>query len=121
MVKLVIIIVLGLLWTALAVAGDATPTPTINLNEPGALGALEHSNPRHYEKIRKILDGVVRQTESGVTHWIRATFDARNVSYAPVLLTSAPPKRRLSFALDDTRYEAVITLTNIRGEIIPAR
>jgi len=48
-------------------------------------------------------------------------FDARNVSYAPILLTSDPPKRRLSFALDDTRYEAVVTLTNVRAEIDPLR
>jgi len=27
----------------------------------------------------------------------------------------------LSFVLDDTRYEAVIVLTNLRGDIVPLR
>jgi hypothetical protein len=36
-------------------------------------------------------------------------------------MTSHPPKRRLSFALDDTRYVTVVTLTNVRGDVVPAR
>jgi hypothetical protein len=39
----------------------------------------------------------------------------------PVVLTSHPPKRRLSFALDTTHYEAIIVLTNVRGQIVPLR
>jgi hypothetical protein len=36
-------------------------------------------------------------------------------------MTSHPPKRRLSFALDDTRYEAVVVLTNTSGAVTPAK
>jgi hypothetical protein len=39
--------VITMLWIAVAVAGDATQGHTINLNEPGALEALQHSNPAH--------------------------------------------------------------------------
>jgi hypothetical protein len=96
-------------------------TPHIDLNESGALEAVARSNPAHYEKIRRILDGILQQPDAGVPRWIQANFDGHDVTYAPVVLTSHPPKRRLSFALDATRYEAIIVLTNVRGEIVPLR
>lgn len=111
-----VVAVLALLWAGVAVGGGS-----IDLDQPGALQALQQSNPAHYEKVRKIMDGVLRQPEAAVPRWIQTTFAAENVSYAPIVLTSHPPKRRLSFALDDTRYEVVLTLTNVRGQIIPAR
>ncbi|MBI4524661.1 MAG: hypothetical protein HY695_12720 [Deltaproteobacteria bacterium] len=110
-----------MLWAGPAATGEAAPGRTINLNQPGALEALQQSNPKHYEKVRRILEGLFQQPDAAVPRWIQTNFDARNVSYAPILLTSDPPKRRLSFALDDTRYEAVVTLTNLRGEIIPLK
>jgi hypothetical protein len=121
MSKLIAVVVLALLWSAVAAAGDATPGRTINLNEPGALEALQHSSPAHYEKVRKIIEGISQRPDIAVPRWLQTNFDARNVSYAPILLTSNPPKRRLSFALDDTRYEAIVTLTNVRAEIVPLR
>jgi hypothetical protein len=102
-----------------------TPTPTlgrhVDLNESGAFEAVARSNPAHYEKIRRILDGILQQPEASVPRWIQVNFDGRDVTYAPVVLTSHPPKRRLSFALDATRYEAIIVLTNVRGDIVPLR
>jgi hypothetical protein len=121
MPRLVVAAVLALLWTAVAVVGDATPRGAIDLNEPGTLEALQRSNPTHYEKVRKILEGVLQRPDTDVPRWIQASFAARDVSYVPVVLTSHPPKRRLSFALDATRYEAVITLTNVRGDVVPAK
>ena len=105
------------------VAGTPTTAlaPHVDLNESGALEALRQSNPVHYEKIRRILDGIQQQPETRVPRWMQVNFDARDVSYAPIVLTSHPPKRRLSFALDATRYEAIIVLTNVRGDIVPLR
>jgi len=93
----------------------------VDLNEGGALETLQRSNPAHYDKIRKILDGVQQQRDAQVPRWIQTNFDGRDVSYGPIVLTSHPPKRRLSFALDATRYEATIVLTNVTGEIVPAK
>lgn len=121
MSKLIAAVVLALFWIAVTAAGEATPGRAINLNEAGALEALQHSNPTHYEKVRKIMEGIFQRPDTAVPRWIQTNFDARNVSYAPILLTSDPPKRRLSFALDDTRYEAVVTLTNVRAEIVPLK
>ena len=95
--------------------------PRVDLNAPGALEAVARSNPDHYDKIRRILEGILRRPEASVPRWIEVNFDGRDVSYLPIVLTSHPPKRRLSFALDTTRYEAIIVLTNVRGEIVPLR
>ena len=131
--KPVVAAVAALLWTGMA--GCATSSATdraavmsttalghrVDLNESGALEAVARSNPAHYEKIRRILTGILQQPEASVPRWIQANFDGRDVTYAPVVLTSHPPKRRLSFALDATRYEAIIVLTNVRGDIVPLR
>lgn len=110
--------VLALLWTGNASGGDAPPVRIVNLNDHNALAALQHSNPTHYEKIQKILEAVFEQPDADA-RWIQTNFDAQNVSYAPILLTSAPPKRRLSFVIDKTLYQASITITAGRGQIIP--
>jgi hypothetical protein len=121
MTRVVVAAVLVSLWASTATAGDVAPPRFIDLDRSGALEALRQSNPAHYEKVRKIIDGVITQPDARVPGWMRATFDARDVSYAPIVMTSHPPKRRLSFALDDVRYETVVTLTNVRGEIVPLR
>ena len=119
MSKLIVAPIMVVLWIAVAVAGDANPARTVNLNKPGALETLQQSNPTHYDKVRKILNGILQQPDANGPRWIQTSFDARNVSYAPILMTTRPPKRRLSFALDETRYEAVLTLTKVRAEIVP--
>ena len=122
MVKLLALVVLAMLATVtLAAAASVTLTHTIDLDTPGALEALARANPVHHEKVVKIVEGVIHQPDSRVPRWIAVTFNGRDVSYAPVVMTSHPPKRRLSFALDDTRYVTIVTLTNVRGEIVPAR
>jgi hypothetical protein len=63
---------------------------------------------------------VHRQPDPAVERWMRVSFDAKDVSYAPIVLTSHPAKRRLSFALDDTRYVAVVILP-AAATIVPLR
>lgn len=135
MAKRLVAAVHVLLWSAVAAGGCGTSTAmepvattsrlpvgrAVDLNEVGALETLARSNPAHYEKVRQILDGILQQPEANVPRWIQANFDGQGVMYAPIVLTSHPPKRRLSFALDATRYEAIIVLTNVRGEIVPLR
>ena len=113
--------VLALLWLVFAAAGEVTAGPAVDLSEPGALEALRLTNPTHHAKVWQILDGVLARPDAEVPRWMQASFDARDVSYVPVVMTSYPPKRRFSFALDATRYEAILTLTNVRGAILPAR
>src|SRR5215510_16387273 len=62
MSKLIVAPIMVVLWIAVAVAGDANPARTVNLNKPGALETLQQSNPTHYEKVRKILNGIDRKS-----------------------------------------------------------
>lgn len=119
MTRILAAAVLLLFWTSAVMAGDARRP--IDLNEPGALEALQLSNPTHYTKVEKIMEGLLQRRDADVPRWIQASFDGHDVRYAPILMTSDPPKRRLSFALDATRYEVVVTLTSMRGVIVPAR
>jgi hypothetical protein len=105
---------------SLVSVGEPSPR-VVDLNEPGVLEALKSSNPVHYEKIRNILQDILNHSDTGVPRWMQTTFDARDVKYIPIVLTSHPPKRQLSFILDAIRYEAVIVLTNVRGDIVPAK
>src|SRR5262249_57233733 len=113
MSKLIAAPIIVVFWIAVVVAGEFNSARTINLNKPGALEKLQQSNPTHYDKVRKILDGILQQSDADVPRWIQTSFDARNVSYAPILMTTRPPKRRLSFALDETPYKAALTPTQI--------
>jgi hypothetical protein len=111
----------ALLLSVVPAPDPVTAGPTIDLDQPGALAALEQTNPAHYAKVRLILAGVSRNPDSDVPRWMRVGFDARDVSYAPLVLTSHPAQRRLAFALDGTRYVAVVVLTDSRGHIVPLR
>ena len=99
------LLALASLWTALVAADAARPGQRVDLNAPGALEALYQSRPAHFEKVRKILEGVHQRPDTDVPQWMQVSFGARDVEYRPVVLTSHPPKRRLSFALDDIHYE----------------
>ena len=111
-----------LVLTAVAIAtADIGLRRTVDLDAPGAMERVRAANPSHFDKIVKIIEGVARQPDSAVPRWMRVNFAAQDVNYRPIVMTSYPPKRRLSFALDDTRYEAVVVLTNASGAVIPAR
>jgi len=111
---------LVIFWTGIAAAGDLTLSRVVDLDKPGALEALQQLNPTHYEKIRQIVTGILQQPDVAVPGWMRANFDARGVLYSQIEMTSYPPKRRLSFELDDTRYVVVVTLTR-EGKITPLK
>lgn len=112
---------LVLTCVAIATAADIGLRRTVDLDAPGVMERVRVANPAHFHKIVKIIEGVTQQPDSAVPRWLRVNFDARDVGYGPIVMTSHPPKRRLSFALDDTRYEAVVVLTNMTGVVIPLR
>jgi hypothetical protein len=97
------------------------PEKVVNLNTPGVLEKLAQTNPAHHQKILAILSGVMAHKVTEVPHWLQTTFAARNVEYRALMLASNPPKRDLSFVLDDTSYETRVTLTDIKPEVIDVR
>ena len=119
MSKIISATIVILLWTSVVAADGIVPRYTINLNKPGALAELQSSNPRHFEKVIKLLEGLHKKADSTIPRWIKANSDARDVKYGPVLLTTDPPKKRLSFVFDDTRYVLTATLTKMGVDILP--
>ncbi len=91
----------------------------MDLNVPGTLDALRTLRPADYIRIVAILAGVQQHSNGDVPRWMATAFNARNVEYAPLWLTSFPPKRRLSFSLDDTRYRVILTMTRNGAHVLP--
>ena len=86
----------------------------VDLRDAAALEHLRTTNPAHYAAIRQILAGLAEQPERVESDWLQATFDAREVELSRLVLkTSYPPRQRLSFRLDDTRY----TLHVVRSDL----
>jgi len=92
--RLIAAAVLAVLWTAGTVAGEAAPIRAVDFNKPGALEALQRSNSTHYDKVRKILDGILKQPEAAVPRWIQTNFEAQDVIFRPFLLTTIKGGRK---------------------------
>jgi hypothetical protein len=100
----------------------AAPDKLVYLDGGAALAQLRATNPNHYARAQRILGAaseLCRPRPEDVTF---ARFDARGVYCARMLLkTSNPPKRQLSFTLDDTRYIALVVVTDDPPRLVPAR
>jgi hypothetical protein len=104
------------LWCGAVLAGSS-----VNLNAPGVLAGIQKTNPEHYRVITAILEGVQNLPDEKVSQWVQTNFEGKDVDYSRFLLLSDPPKRRLSFELETTHYEALVTLTKVRADMVPAK
>ena len=107
--------------TTKTATGFDTQQDSIDLNRPGALEKLARENPFHYAIIRRILAGVDEVPENAVSRWMKSQFNATDITYSAVLMTSAPPRKQLSFTLETTRYSAVLTLTSDGARVFSTR
>ena len=102
-------------------AAAAWPDTTVYLNGQADLDWLRATNPGHYARAERIMaaaNELCRPTPGDVTY---ARFEARDISCAEMLLkTSNPPKRQISFTLNDTRYVALVVLTDDSPRVVPA-
>lgn len=93
----------------------------IDLNQPGAMEKLRAKRPEHYKKIDAILQHLPTIYVQDVPGYLRVHFNATHVFYTETLLTSLPPQRDLSFVLDDTTYQARVTLDHGGATIYPVK
>lgn len=82
----------------------------VDLDAPGSLARLQDEQPARHEKVIAILRDAARLPPLQAEAWIRTTYHADNVSLGRVLLVSHPPKRRLTFSIDDASYAATVTV-----------
>jgi hypothetical protein len=107
--------------TTKTATGFGVQQDSIDLNRPGALERLARENPFHYAIIRRILAGVDEVPENAVSRWMKSQFNATDITYSAVLMTSAPPRKQLSFTLETTRYSAVLTLAPDGARVFSTR
>ena len=102
-----------------SVVGRATwaEPAAVDLRDAAALERLRESNPAHFATIRQILAGLAERPERVEGDWLQATFDAHEVELSRLVLkTSHPPRQRLSFMLDDTRYTLHVVRSDLGAE-----
>ena len=98
------------------------PEKVVHLDDVGALALLKATNPDHYARVRGIMAAADHLCRPGPPNVFYARYQARDIACPRFqVLTSFPPKRRLSFKLDDTRYIATIVISDHPGRIEPAR
>ncbi len=107
---------LGLIALTVTLAphpSTASPDKYVYLYGQSDLERLRATNPGHYARAERIMaaaNELCRPTPGEVTY---AKFDARDISCVEMLVkTSNPPKRQISFTLDDTRYIALVVITD---------
>ena len=83
--------------------------PPVHLDSAAALAQLRKTNPDHYARAVRLLNSANSLCKPGAPKLQNAA--GRDISCALLLLTSNPPKRTLSFKLDNTRYVAIVTIT----------
>ena len=105
--------------------GPAATSPiarTVDLGEPGALEALEQSNPERYRKVVQIMRIAGDVSCETLPQMLKVQHDVAAARCSSALvLTSYPAKRHLWFQLEDTAYVANVVLHGARGKLYPAK
>jgi hypothetical protein len=93
----------------------------VYLDGPASLAQLRAANPIHYQLALKIIDAANELCRPKAGELEYTHIDGRKISCSQMLLrTSNPPKRQLSFRLDDTQYIALVTITDNPPKLIAA-
>jgi len=117
------LVALGVAWFVISGTPECRADRTIDLDVPGNLEAVARADPDHFAKIRRILAEVPEHSpaEDSVARWMRTEFQARDIQYTDLVMTSLPPKKRLKFSLDGTSYVKIVTLTGWRSNARPLK
>jgi hypothetical protein len=84
-------------------------TPPVRLASAADLARLHEANLDHYTRAVRLITAANTLCKPGEPK-LQNT-DGRDISCNLLLLTSNPPKRALSFTLDNTHYVAIVTIT----------
>ena len=115
-----IVFALTILSASLAFASGDLSNP-VDLGQPGALERLKTEQPLRYAAVSEILRVAERiPCKAGELEAIKTRYDVRDWQCTFLVMTSYPPKRHLTFALEGTRYVATVTLNDAGGKIVPA-
>jgi hypothetical protein len=109
------------LLAAAANADAAKERRVVYLNGPKAMAELEKSNPKHFAIATKILAAGPKLCEVGAPRAYQAYMGAEEISCSGFLLrTSNPPKKQISFELEDATYIALVEV-KVDATVVPAK
>jgi hypothetical protein len=127
-----LVFAIGMASCALATAGPPAADPSavswaaqspykqlnvVRLDTKEALDNLRSTNPRHYAIARKILAAANQICDARDAAPLRMKFAAQDVGcLSSFWLTSFPPKRSLSFKIDDTIYTALVEVRDLHAK-----
>ena len=110
----------------LAIAAALSVMPVcaaqVDLDQPGRLDRLKVERPKQYEAVTEVLRASERMPcKEGEMRVLKAKYDLREMSCNAILMTSYPPKRRVTFELEGTSYVSVVTVKGTEGRATPAK
>jgi hypothetical protein len=98
------------------------PDKVVYLGGEASLEKLRTSNPNHYARAERIIAAANELCRPGPMDRYFARFEAKSIACDGMIFkTSNPPKREIRFQLDDTRYIALVTVTDVQPQLHPAR
>lgn len=105
---------LAMLSTAVLLIGVANAEVGVErrvvyLNGPEAMAELQKTNPKHFAVAQQILAAGPKLCEASGQRVYQATMGAEEITCSGFLLrTSNPPKKQISFELEDATYIALV-------------
>ena len=90
----------------------------VHLYGPADLEHLRQTNLDHYLRARKIMAAANEICKPGLPQLYMALRDTTDPACGVMWMTSWPPKKLLSFRLDNVHYLALVTVTNIHGKTL---
>jgi len=117
-------------WASVTIASDPAPPPEPSHSSQlkpivyltgAVLAELKQSNPAQYDRAQRILAQAKEVCQPGAQERLDVKFDDSLECSGLMLKTSYPPKRQISFRLDDTDYIALITVTAYAPKTVPLR
>lgn len=120
--NIIALLTAAVLYAGVTDANAARERRVVYLNGPEAMAELEKTNPRHYAIARKILAAGPELCEAGAPRIYKATLGAEEISCSGFLLrTSNPPKKQISFELEDATYIALVVVKGSEATMVPAQ
>jgi hypothetical protein len=91
----------------------------VDLTRPGAMESLKESDPRRFARVVEALEKHATMPCKYAGPYLIQTLppDAGHAACGAELLTSFPAKRRVSVWVDDTIYEAIVTMRDSQGTL----
>ena len=103
-------------------AAHASEGEVIYLDGPAAIAQLRVSHPQHYAAVQRIVASAAEICRPGSEAVIAVASNVNELSCAESLfMTSNPPKRVIRFRLDQTRYVALVAVTDDQPKLLPIR